>query len=112
MADLRSAVREVNSMLVSQRRVGLWWDPALAAEVSRCDRRGFITVSDLQALPALDALVCITLRRDLPEIPLPHWKLVPQRVVAGIGCRRNTPSRCWTRCWRASWRRRGSIRWR
>ncbi|AKM47675.1 cobalt-precorrin 5A hydrolase [Edwardsiella anguillarum] len=91
MSDFRSAVREVNQMLVSQRRVGLWWDPALAAEVSRCDRRGFITVTDLQDLPALDALVCITLRRDLPEIPLPHWKLVPQRVVAGIGCRRGTP---------------------
>ncbi|MCM0791449.1 cobalamin biosynthesis protein, partial [Klebsiella pneumoniae] len=30
-------------------------------------------------------------RRSLPPLPVPHWKLVPQRVVAGIGCRRDTP---------------------
>jgi hypothetical protein len=47
-------------------------------------------VSDLARLPALDALICVTLRRSLP-LPVPHWKLVPQRVVAGIGCRRDTP---------------------
>jgi cobalt-precorrin 5A hydrolase len=51
--------------------------------LSRCDRRGFIPVSDLARLPALDALICVTLRRSLPPLPVPHWKLVPQRVVAG-----------------------------
>ncbi|MFT2603763.1 cobalamin biosynthesis protein, partial [Escherichia coli] len=35
--------------------------------------------------------ICVTLRRSLPPLPVPHWKLVPQRVVAGIGCRRDTP---------------------
>jgi cobalt-precorrin 5A hydrolase len=53
-------------------------------------------------LPALDALICVTLRRSLPPLPVPHWKLVPQRVVAGIGCRRDTPARCSVRCWSAS----------
>ncbi len=91
MLDFRMAVKTVNQMLVSQQRVGLWWDESLADEVSRCDRRGFITVSCLDALPELDALVCITLRDTLPELPLPHWKLVPRRIVAGIGCRRDTP---------------------
>ncbi|EPW3923819.1 cobalt-precorrin 5A hydrolase [Enterobacter sichuanensis] len=91
MRDFRTTVKIVNQMLVSHQRVGLWWDVELDSDVSQCDRRGFITVSDLQHLPELDALVCITLRNTLPELPLPHWKLVPQRVVAGIGCRRNTP---------------------
>lgn len=91
MHDFRTAVKTVNQMLVSQQRVGLWWDDMFADEVSRCDRRGFITVSDLNALPELDALVCITLRAALPELKLPHWKLVPRRIVAGIGCRRGTP---------------------
>ena len=91
MPDFRTAVKTVNQMLVSQQRVGLWWDDMFADEVSRCDRRGFITVSDLNALPELDALVCITLRAALPELALPHWKLVPRRIVAGIGCRRGTP---------------------
>ncbi|MGS9174448.1 cobalt-precorrin 5A hydrolase, partial [Salmonella enterica subsp. enterica serovar Infantis] len=53
--------------------------------------RGFIPVDDLQRLPELDARICVSLRNDLPELPVPHWKLVPQRVVAGIGCRRYTP---------------------
>ncbi|MBV8042415.1 cobalt-precorrin 5A hydrolase [Pluralibacter sp.] len=91
MNDFRAAVKSVNQMLVSDQRVGLWWDAGLDDDVSHCDRRGFITVTDLQQLPELDALVCITLRNELPDIPVPHWKLVPQRVVAGIGCRRDTP---------------------
>lgn len=91
MHDFRTAVKTVNQMLVSQQRVGLWWDESLADEVSLCDRRGFIAVTCLDALPELDALVCITLRDTLPELPLPHWKLVPRRIVAGIGCRRDTP---------------------
>lgn len=91
MTDFRSAVKIVNQMLVSHQRVGLWWDEELADDVSHCDRRGFITVTDLHQLPELDALICITLRNELPEIPVRYWKLVPQRVVAGIGCRRDTP---------------------
>lgn len=91
MHGFREAVKTVNQMLVSQQRVGLWWDETLTADISRCDRRGFITVADLHALPELDALVCVTLRASLPALPVPHWKLVPRRVVAGIGCRRGTP---------------------
>ncbi len=72
-------------MLVSHQRVGLWWDAELTEEIGQCDIRGFIPVDDLQRLPELDALICVSLRNDLPELPVPHWKLVPQRVVAGIG---------------------------
>ena len=91
MSDFRAAVKTVNQMLVSHQRVGLWWDEELDEDVRHCDRRGFITVADLHQLPELDALVCVTLRNELPPIAVPHWKLVPQRVVAGIGCRRDTP---------------------
>lgn len=91
MTDFRAAVKTVNQMLVSGKRVGLWCDGEFTEALSRCDQRGFIPVSDLARLPALDALICVTLRRSLPSLPVPHWKLVPQRVVAGIGCRRDTP---------------------
>lgn len=91
MSDLRTAVKTVNQMLVSHQRVGLWWDAELTEEIGQCDIRGFIPVDDLQRLPELDALICVSLRNDLPELPVLHWKLVPQRVVAGIGCRRDTP---------------------
>lgn len=66
----------------------------------------------LAHLPALDALICVTLRRSLPPLPVPHWKLVPQRVVAGIGCRRDTPARCSVRCWIASLPLSVLTRWR
>ena len=82
MSDFRAAVKTVNQMLVSHHRVGLWWDDELDEDVRHCDRRGFITVTDLHQLPELDALVCVTLRNELPPIAVPHWKLVPQRVVA------------------------------
>ena len=91
MTDFRATVKTVNQMLVSGKRVGLWCDAEFTEALSRCDQRGFISVRDLTRLPSLDALICITLRRSLPPLPIPHWKLVPQRVVAGIGCRRDTP---------------------
>lgn len=96
MQDFRHAVKVVNHLLVSDGKVGLWWDESLHEERSRCDVRGFIAVESLEALPALDALVCVTLRDTLPGplsagLPLPTFKLVPKRVVAGIGCRRATP---------------------
>lgn len=105
MQDFRHAVKVVNQMLVSNQKVGLWWDTPLLAERERCDTRGFVPVDCLDQLsldqlsleqrPPLDALVCITLRDTLP-LPadqlatLPVYKLVPRRVVAGIGCRRAT----------------------
>lgn len=91
MVDFRATVKTVNQMLVSGKRIGLWCDAPFQQALSQCDSRGFIAVADLQSLPELDALVCITLQRDLPDIAIRHWKLVPQRVVAGIGCRRDTP---------------------
>ncbi|MEW7314411.1 cobalt-precorrin 5A hydrolase [Buttiauxella gaviniae] len=92
LLDFRQTVKTVNQMLVSQKRVGLWWDRDFAAHAKQYDTRGFIPVDDLGALPALDALVCVTLRDVLPAQTIPLFKLVPKRVIAGMGCRRDTPS--------------------
>ncbi len=51
MTDFRAAVKTVNQMLVSGKRVGLWCDGEFTGALSRCDRRGFIPVSDLARLP-------------------------------------------------------------
>ncbi len=91
MQDFRHVVKVINQMLVSGQKVGLWWDEPLFSERERCDTRGFVPVACLDTLPTLDALVCITLRDSLPELSPPVYKLVPKRVVAGIGCRRDTP---------------------
>ena len=91
MLDFRLAVKTVNQMLVSQQRVGLWWDSEFAPHAERYDTRGFIAIESLDALPELDALVCVTLRDSQPALNIPVYKLVPKRVIAGIGCRRDTP---------------------
>ncbi len=49
MTDFRAAVKTVNQMLVSGKRVGLWCDGEFTGALSRCDRRGFIPVSDRRA---------------------------------------------------------------
>jgi cobalt-precorrin 5A hydrolase len=91
MTDFRAAVKTVNQMLVSGKRVGLWCDanyrgakPLRPARLYSGDR---------------SARACRARRADLRHpapvaaaAAVPHWKLVPQRVVAGIGCRRDTPS--------------------
>jgi len=91
MADFRGAVKAVNQLLVSGKRVGLWCDAPWRGELAGCDTRGFTGVKDLARLPDLAALVCITTRVELPAPGLALFKLVPKRVVAGIGCRRDTP---------------------
>lgn len=91
MQDFRAAVKTINQMLVSGKRVGLWCDVAMREDVAHCDTRGFIAVDRLDALPQLDGLVCVTTQAALPVLPLPVFKLVPKRIVAGIGCRRDTP---------------------
>lgn len=88
--DFRQTVKTINHMLVSQQRVGLWWDSDFVQHAERCDTRGFVPIDNLAALPELDALVCVTLRAELPPQNIPLYKLVPKRVVAGIGCRRDT----------------------
>lgn len=91
MENLREGVKTINQMLVSGQLVGIWWDADLAHHQSQVATEGFIPVPSLAELPQLDALVCVTLRDTLPEVNCPVFKLVPRRIVAGIGCRRNTP---------------------
>ncbi len=92
MDGFRPAVKTINHMLVSGKRIGLWCDAAMREEVAGCDTRGFIAVTDLEVLPALDALVCVTTRGlSCLRFHCRSTSWCPVRVVAGIGCRRDTP---------------------
>lgn len=95
LADFAVAVKTVNQLLVSGGRVGLWIDPQLspAPVIPEALLRGFIAVPTPEAFPSLDALVCISLRAELPAFSCtaPRYKVVPRRLLLGTGCRRDTP---------------------
>ncbi|MBJ3814675.1 cobalt-precorrin 5A hydrolase [Shimwellia pseudoproteus] len=88
--NFRQAVKTINQGLVSGQRIGLWWDSASLGPQPELDTRGFVPVADIQAPGELDHLVCLTLAAQLPAGDIPQVKLVPRRIVAGIGCRRDT----------------------
>ncbi|WP_244590107.1 cobalt-precorrin 5A hydrolase [Xenorhabdus innexi] len=86
--NFRDSVKTVNQMLVNGKRVGIWWHPNLHDEKNRHDTRGFIPVDTLEELPELDALVCVSYERIHLALAIPVIKLIPRRIVVGIGCRR------------------------
>ncbi|WP_340608356.1 cobalt-precorrin 5A hydrolase [Xenorhabdus bharatensis] len=95
MENFRDSVKSVNQMLVNGKRVGIWFHPDLSDEKNRYDTRGFIPVDSLEARPALDALVYVSYERTNLVLAIPVFKLIPRRIVVGIGCRRGVkPERC------------------
>jgi cobalt-precorrin 5A hydrolase len=97
MTDFRQNCKKLNQLLVSDGKVGLFWDQSSLDKVKMhwseeyCDTRGLILVTDLDDLPELDALLYVSLHDSVPSLPVPVYKLVPRCVVAGIGCKRDTP---------------------
>ncbi|GHK56923.1 hypothetical protein KPZU09_66590 [Klebsiella pneumoniae] len=111
MTDFRAAVKTVNQMLVSGKRVGLWCDGEFTGALSRCDRRGFIPVSD----GALAGARRPDLRHPAPVAAAAAGASLEAGAPAGgggIGCRRDTPARCSVRCWIASLPLSVLTRWR
>lgn len=87
--DFRTTVKTLNQMLVSGARIGIWWHPDLAAEQDNYALSGLIAVTDLHSLPVLDALVCVSYRCEEVMLSIPVYKLIPRRIVAGMGCRKD-----------------------
>lgn len=83
----RTHVKMINQMLVSNKRVGLWVDREIIIE----DTRGFILIDCLEKIDTLqlDALVIISIYNIDISISIPIVRVVPKRVVMGIGCRKN-----------------------
>ncbi|PHM69698.1 cobalamin biosynthesis protein CbiG [Xenorhabdus sp. KJ12.1] len=95
MDNFRESVKTVNQMLVNGKRVGIWFHPDLSGEKNRYDIRGFIPVASLEERPELDALVYVSYERTNIMLAIPVFKLIPRRIVAGIGCRRGVePEQC------------------
>lgn len=88
VAPYRQAVKEVNQLLVSGEKVGLYLD-----KVQVKDTRGFIQINSLQQLPDdLAALVVVSPYNNLAiTTQYPVIQIVPKNIVVGMGCRRDTP---------------------
>lgn len=105
--NLRESAKLVNSYLVDNKRVGIYFDSDYESEKDSLNLSGFELIdekTEIDAIEKLDALVSVTdkLRCWVDEIvynikknneekeDLIHIKLVPRRIALGMGCRKNT----------------------
>ena len=104
---LRESAKLVNSYLVDDKRVGIYFDSDYESEKDSLNLSGFELIdekTEIDAIAKLDALVSVTdkLRCWVDEIiynikkdneekeDLIYIKLVPRRIALGMGCRKNT----------------------
>lgn len=105
--NLRESAKLVNSYLVDDKRVGIYFDSDYEIEKDSLNLSGFELIdekTEIDAISKLDALVSVTdkLRCWVDEIiynikkdneekeDLIYIKLVPRRIALGMGCRKNT----------------------
>ena len=105
--NLRESAKLVNSYLVDDKRVGIYFDSDYESEKDSLNLSGFELIdekTEIDAIAKLDALVSVTdkLRYWVDEIiynikkdneekeDLIYIKLVPRRIALGMGCRKNT----------------------
>lgn len=112
--NLRESAKLVNSYLVDNKRVGIYFDSDYESEKDSLNLSGFELIdekTEIDAIAKLDALVSVTdkLRcwvdeivdkidenvdrldkHNLEKTNLSYIKLVPRRIALGMGCRKNT----------------------
>lgn len=105
--NLRESAKFVNSYLVDDKRVGIYFDSDYEIEKDSLNLSGFELIdekTEIDEIAKLDALVSVTdkLRCWVDEIiynikkdneekeDLIYIKLVPRRIALGMGCRKNT----------------------
>lgn len=105
--NLRESAKLVNSYLVDDKRVGIYFDSDYESEKESLNLSGFELIdekTEIDEIVKLDALVSVTdkLRCLVDEIvynikkdneekeDLIYIKLVPRRIALGMGCRKNT----------------------
>lgn len=105
--NLRESAKLVNSYLVDNKRVGIYFDSDYESEKDSLNLSGFELIdekTEIDEIAKLDALVSVTdkLRCWVDEIiynikkdneekeDLIYIKLVPRRIALGMGCRKNT----------------------
>ncbi|SJN59122.1 cobalamin biosynthesis protein CbiG [Vibrio ruber DSM 16370] len=92
--QFRVATKTVNQLLVSGHAVGIYVDPWLTAtlgfDIRQFDIRGLTIVTEHDVgRYELSALIDVSMQHTRPDWPIPSFQLIPKRLVAGIGCRKN-----------------------
>ncbi|WP_219930915.1 cobalt-precorrin 5A hydrolase [Vibrio albus] len=93
--DFRTVAKTINQRLVSGENIGLFVDPWLVEhlgfDIDSFDTRGLTFVSEEDVdKHDLSALIDVSMQLKRPEWPVKSYQLIPKRVVAGIGCRKDT----------------------
>lgn len=106
--NLRESAKLVNSYLVDNKRVGIYFDSDYESEKDSLNLSGFELIdekTEIDEIAKLDVLVSVTdkLKCYIDEIiedrkdtiieekkSLYYIKLVPRRIALGMGCRKNT----------------------
>ena len=85
--DFKENVKLINSMLVNDKKVGIYIDGNY-----EIDTRGFIKISNIKDIDNLDSVVYISNKKN---IDIKHKKLIKvalRNIVISIGCRKDTDS--------------------
>lgn len=100
--NLRESAKLVNSYLVDDKRVGIYFDSDYKSEKDSLNLSGFELIdekTEIDVIAKLDALVSVTdklrcwadeIVYNIEKANLSYIKLVPRRITLGMGCRKNT----------------------
>lgn len=99
--DFRESSKYINMCLVSDKRVGIYFDKNYIEEKEKLNLSGFEIIKDdidFEKIKDFDAIVSVTdkiecfiddiMNKKISDIN--HIKIVPRRIVMGIGCRKGT----------------------
>jgi cobalt-precorrin 5A hydrolase len=85
--DFKESVKLINSMLVNDKKVGIYIDGNY-----EIDTRGFIKINNIKDIDYLDSVVCISYKKELNINHNKVIKVIPRDIVVAIGCRKDTNS--------------------
>lgn len=102
--DFRNSVKFVNLCLVNDKKVGIYFDEIYEKEIKYLDLNGFEIILDKdeylkkEDIEKLEVIVSVTDKIETNmdkfiknnNINILNIRLIPRRVVLGMGCRKNT----------------------
>lgn len=95
MVDFREAVKVLNQALVSGEKVGIYFDQCTIAwldlDLNRLDLRGLTQLEQPSEAGNCDHVLLVSMQQELGEWSALSnaYHIVPQRLVVGMGCRRD-----------------------